>query len=154
MNWRWLVIIWVIFSQRVFGLWGRDSGRPSTLISTTKRDSSTGTFSPNFGRKPNTQRSDQPMNTWVLITIWVSYLIIPCSPKLNLFAKEALKLHSGRSDCFRDASSVLYSSCESLDFQPSERVKGALNFINSIYQLRSNIRYSRGGHDPVRTGDR
>ncbi|KDN48814.1 hypothetical protein RSAG8_02801, partial [Rhizoctonia solani AG-8 WAC10335] len=44
----------------------------------------------------------------------------------TLLAKDALKLHSERSDCFRDASSVLYSSCESLDFEPSERVKVAV----------------------------
>ncbi|KAH7341630.1 hypothetical protein B0J17DRAFT_647325 [Rhizoctonia solani] len=38
----------------------------------------------------------------------------------------ALRLHSERSDCFRDASSTLYSSCESLNFGPSERVKVAV----------------------------
>ncbi|GAB1522951.1 hypothetical protein RhiTH_006079 [Rhizoctonia solani] len=38
----------------------------------------------------------------------------------------ALKFHSERSDCFRDASLVLQSSCESFQFNASERVRVAV----------------------------
>ncbi|CEL55566.1 Nuclear fusion protein KAR5 OS=Debaryomyces hansenii (strain ATCC 36239 / CBS 767 / JCM 1990 / NBRC 0083 / IGC 2968) GN=KAR5 PE=3 SV=2 [Rhizoctonia solani AG-1 IB] len=47
---------------------------------------------------------------------------------MGVMAKQlsALRLHSERSDCFRDASSALQSSCESLQFDPSERVRVAV----------------------------
>ncbi|KAF8604543.1 hypothetical protein BDV93DRAFT_605854 [Ceratobasidium sp. AG-I] len=39
----------------------------------------------------------------------------------------ALKVHSQRSDCFRDASLALHTGCESLDFDSDARVKAAVH---------------------------
>ncbi|CAE6493219.1 unnamed protein product [Rhizoctonia solani] len=64
----------------------------------------------------------------------------------------ALKLHSERSDCFKDASSTLYSSCESLNFGPSERVKGMFNGLGGFYrfaQLSYGTYHSRDRNDLV-----
>ncbi|CAE6462263.1 unnamed protein product [Rhizoctonia solani] len=97
MNLKWIVVVYISFLPRALCLWGRDTGRSSTILSISddRRDSSLeGSIHEDLGTM---------------------------SEQLS-----ALRLHSERSDCFRDASSILQSSCESLQFNPSERVRAQL----------------------------
>ncbi|CAE6431667.1 unnamed protein product [Rhizoctonia solani] len=97
MNFRWIAIVWATFFSPVLGVWRRGLGQPIAAFAI-----------------PDNKRDSS-------IARPVHEDLGAIGNKLN-----ALKLHTERSDCFRDAASVLYSSCESLDFEPSERVKGTM----------------------------
>ncbi|KAJ1307688.1 hypothetical protein OPQ81_001779 [Rhizoctonia solani] len=97
MNLRWIGVVWVILLPHVLCIWRKNNGdRAASLPMSDDRRSSN--------------------------------LAQPVYEDMGVIAKKlnALKLYSERSDCFRDASSTLYSGCESLDFEPSERVKVAV----------------------------
>ncbi|CAE6478134.1 unnamed protein product [Rhizoctonia solani] len=97
MNFKWIVIVWAVLFPPVLGIWRRGLGQPVAAFAI----------------------SDDRRDSRVARPVHEDLGAI--GNKLN-----ALKLHGERSDCFRDAASILYSSCESLDFEPSERVKVAL----------------------------
>ncbi|CAE6456888.1 unnamed protein product [Rhizoctonia solani] len=96
MSARWIIIIWAMFLPSVLCLWRKNTGDISSLSASGDR------------RNSSPGRSGYG--------------------DLGTINKQSslLKYHSERSDCFRDASLLLHSSCESLNFDPSERVKVAV----------------------------